>query len=68
MASFYGALGLFLNAAHDSGKDVRGHHGRGFAILDEPRVGGRHFDSSSRFGLVSAACCPLATLPVPTLV
>jgi hypothetical protein len=37
------------------GRTLGGHHGRGFAILDEPRVGGRHFDSSSRFGLVSAA-------------
>jgi hypothetical protein len=29
MASFHGALGLFLNAAHDGGKDVRG------GIMDE---------------------------------
>jgi hypothetical protein len=36
MASFHGVLGLFPNAAHDTGRTLRGHHGRGFAVLDEP--------------------------------
>jgi hypothetical protein len=37
MAGFHGALGLFSNAAHDSGKDVRGAiMGEAFAILDKP--------------------------------
>ena len=66
--AFMGRWGYFRTRLMIVGRTLEGHHGRGFAILDEPRVGGRHFDYSSRFGLGAAACCPLATLPVPTLV